>query len=56
MTVREFILANNNPLLSLKIDGQVFISKRDIPENLLDKYVSDWKVSFWDGIMCITTH
>ena len=56
MTVREFILTNNNPVLSWKIDGQVFIRKRDITENLLDKYVSDWEVSLWDGIMFITTH
>lgn len=56
MTIREFISTNNNPLLSWEIDEQMFSRKRDIPENLLDKYVFDWEVSFWDGIIYITTH
>ena len=56
MTVKEFISTNNNPLLNWEIDGHMFGRKNDIPEDLLDKYVSDWEVSFWDGIISIDTH
>lgn len=55
VTVREFILTNNNPPASWKINGDFYRSIKDIPENLLDKYVSDWEANFWDAKIEITT-
>ena len=55
ITVREFILTNQDPLVSWKINGDFYRSKKYIPEYLLDKYVFDWKVDFWDARIEITT-
>ena len=54
-TVREFVLTNNNPLVSWKIDGVFYRSRKDIPEYLLDRYVFDWEADFWDARIEITT-
>lgn len=55
VTVREFILTNNNPPASWKIDGDFYRSIKDIPGYLLDKYVFDWAADFWDARIEITT-
>lgn len=54
-TVREFILTNSNPPVSWKIDGDFYRRIKDIPEYLLDRYVFDWEVDFWDARIEITT-
>jgi hypothetical protein len=53
--VKEFILTNNDPLVSWRIDGDFYRSRKYIPEYLLDKYVFDWGVDFWDARIEITT-
>ena len=55
ITVREFILTNNNPLDSWKINGDYYRTKKNIPEYVLDQYVLDWTVDFWDARIEITT-
>lgn len=53
--VREFILTNKNNGVKWKIDGEKFTSYFSIPEYLLEKYVFDWSVNQWEGIIEITT-
>ncbi len=55
VTVREFILTNNNPFIYWKIDGDFWGSKENIPEYLLDRYVFDWVVDLWNASIKITT-
>lgn len=51
VTVKEFVSTNNNPLISWEIDGHIFNSKENIPENLLEANVWDWSVDLWSGII-----
>lgn len=54
--VREFILTNQNRGVKWKIDGTIFEDGyMFIPEYLLEKYVFDWTVNQWEGIIEITT-
>lgn len=55
MKVKELILTNNDPLVNWKIDGDFYRNKKYIPEYLLDRYVFDWEVDFWDARIKITT-
>lgn len=49
--VKDFILSNTNPIIQWKIDGSIFNDKNFVPEHLLEKCVSDWKVNLWEGII-----
>lgn len=53
--VREFIFTNKNNGVKWKIDGEMFVNKNFIPEYLFEKYVFDWTVNLWEGIIEITT-
>lgn len=54
--VREFMLTNKNNGVKWKIDGTMFEDGyMFIPEYLLEKYVFDWVVNQWEGIIEITT-
>lgn len=53
--VKEFILTNKNTGVKWNIDGQMFTSNDSIPNYLLEKYVFDWTVNQWEGIILITT-
>ena len=51
VTVKEFVSANNNPLISWEINGHIFNGKERIPEYLLEANVWDWLVNWYDGII-----
>ena len=53
--VREFILTNKNTGVKWNIDGEMFTDSNFIPKYLLEKYVFDWTVNQWEGIILITT-
>lgn len=53
--VREFIMTNKNTGVKWKIDGEMFTANKFVPEYLLEKYVFDWTVNQWEGIIEITT-
>jgi len=55
MNVRNFIEMNKNTSVKWKIDGRLFQEVYAIPDDLLNKYVSDWMVNQWEGIIEITT-
>lgn len=55
ITVKELVFTNNNQLVSWKINGDFYRSRKDIPEYLLNKYVFDWEADFWDARLKITT-
>lgn len=55
ITVRELVSINNNPLVSWRINGEFYNTRKNIPEYLLDKYVFYWTVDFWDARIEITT-
>lgn len=55
VTVRELILTNGNIYSPWKIDGEFYLKKEKIPEDLLNKYVSNWEANFWDNRVEITT-
>ena len=54
-TVKEFIITNKNSGVKWKIDRMLFDSKNFVPTDILDKYVFDWTVNQWEGIIEITT-
>jgi len=55
MNVKNFIEMNKNTSVKWKIDGRLFQEVYAIPDDLLNKYVSDWMVNQWEGIIEITT-
>ena len=55
MSVKNFIEMNKNTNVKWKIDGKLFQEVYAIPDNLLNKYVSNWMVNQWEGIIEITT-
>ena len=54
-TVKQFILTNKNNGVKWKIDGMLFDNKDFIPTDLLEKYVFDWIVNQWEGVIEIVT-
>lgn len=53
--IKEFISTNKNTGVTWNIDGQMFTGNNFIPSHLLEKYVIDWTVNQWRGIIIITT-
>lgn len=55
VTVKDFILTNNNTNVKWKINGIMFFPIETIPYELLEKNVSYWTVNQWEGIIEIAT-
>lgn len=53
--VKEFILTNKNRGVKWKIEGEIFTDINSIPKYVFEKYVFDWTVNKWAGIIEITT-
>ena len=53
--VKEFILTNKNTGVKWRIDGMLFDEIKFVPKYVLEKYVFNWTVNQWEGIVEITT-
>lgn len=53
--VKEFIFTNKNKGVKWNIDGEMFTDSNFIPKHLLEKYIFNWAVNQWEGIILITT-
>ena len=55
VTVRDFINSNGNTNVKWKIDGEIYHANKFVPDELFEKYVNDWTVNQWEGVIEITT-
>ena len=56
MSVKEFIDSNYNKNVKWKINDVLFTKNKFIPNDILEKYIIQWKVNQGEGIIEIITY
>lgn len=56
MKIKDFVLSNKNTDVKWNIDGENFTKAEFIPPYIMDKYLYEWTVNQWEGIILIQTY
>lgn len=56
MKVKEFILSNKNTNVKWNVDGEMFTDIEQIPKYIMEKYLYEWTVNQWEGIILLMTY
>lgn len=56
MRVKDFILSNKNQSVKWNIDGEVYDDTNNIPKYIMEKFLYEWTVNQWEGIILLMTY
>ena len=56
MKVKDFVLTNKNNGVKWNIDGESFGEATNIPPYIMEKYLYEWTVNQWEGIILLQTY